>query len=71
MLNQKVGTIHCEVTAVALVRSRRLNVKVRVVVVEHAKMQDGSADTWPADVVASHVQTFVRKFELQTVRRSG
>ncbi|CAN0434024.1 unnamed protein product, partial [Hapterophycus canaliculatus] len=38
-----------------------------VVVVEHPRLQDGSTEDWPADVVSSHVSDFVRKFGIKTV----
>ncbi|CAN0284386.1 unnamed protein product [Ectocarpus sp. 8 AP-2014] len=38
-----------------------------VVVIEHPKLQDGSTEAWPADVVSSHVHDFVQKFGIQTI----
>ncbi len=37
-------------------------------IVEHPLLQDGSAEPWPADTVASHVLDFVQNFGIQTVR---
>lgn len=41
-----------------------------VVIIEHPKLQDGSTEAWPADVVSSHVHDFVQKFGIQTVRQA-
>ncbi|CAB1097639.1 unnamed protein product [Ectocarpus sp. CCAP 1310/34] len=38
-----------------------------VVIIEHPKLQDGSTEAWPADVVSSHVHDFVQKFGIQTI----
>lgn len=39
-----------------------------LLVIDHPELQDGSTYTWAPEVVAPHIDKFVQKFGINTVR---